>query len=134
MLKVLPADPRLDFAQPDAKVLGWRTWSIWHGEIDRRRGRSIHDWASVPQDGFQMWVLYYNRRLPDPLGVDRKIIFNFDFYYMAPGLKDYIYWGTNRLDDLKAYPGAIVKYGRAMDEVTFQQIRDEVEEATEWTL
>lgn len=124
-------DCRLDSTQPESKVIAWRSWSVVNGEIVRRSGRTIHEWLSVPKEGFQFWVLYYNRRLPDPLGVDRKIIHDFDYYYMAPGIKDWIYYGTSKVQDLAAYPGAVVKYGRSVDEVTFVELKDEVESAAE---
>lgn len=134
MPTLMSADVRIDPHNPTLHVIGWRAWTVDETGLWRIKGSSIKEWAEVvPPEGFQVWVLYYNQRLPGLLGLDRKIISGFDYYFMAPGRKgEPIYGFTNNSYDLAHYKGADVKCGRSVDEVTFHEIMEEAQNAVEW--
>ncbi len=110
------------------KVIDWHVFYDDGKEFTSART----DWDSLPRDGVQAVVLYFDE-VTKAGAPYRRIMSGHDFYFRADGSRGYIFADS---DDpageiKKRYPGALILRGKWADEETHYAINFMASEAKE---
>lgn len=99
-------------------------WTIWYADGFVVSGLTDADWAALPDDGVVVVRLDYCSSDDERNG---RIIQGSDFYFMAPGLDDWIYASTNESAEqiLARYPQALIKRGQWVDDAAYARMTAE---------
>ncbi len=110
---------------PDQVVVGWKVWTYDNAaqRVNIFTGKTLADWQKLP-DGILIVMLYYNRFNTTGEVRYRRVEMGNDFYFVAPGLGDFIYGHSDDKPDAiqKKYIGAVVKAGVWIDDATYKRI------------
>jgi len=106
----------------DHTTVGWRAW-FDNGDVYCSRDT---DWKDIPDDGVQ-YVMDYDAELSSD-GNYRGILSGYDYYWITPESGFEVFGGHEHPGD--RYPGAIIKRGKWMPSVKFEDLRRKVVEST----